>query len=133
MRWKNRESLSRNVGNPLKKEQVPFPPLVGEMVLGGLSAFRAYQGRGILLPPLRSTVFYRRRIQPSEFRMLALRPFCGLLYDDIQRTYVSLRGMGKNRAERHVDGHDGIYGTWPDAEHIPPSPHFYTLSSTKAP
>lgn len=51
--------------------------------------------------------------------MLALRPFCGLLYDDIQRTYVSLRGMGKNRAERHVDGHDGIYGTWPDAEHIP--------------
>ena len=80
MRWKNRESLSRNVGNPLKKEQVPFRPLVGEMVLGGLSAFRAYQGRGILLPPLRSTAFYRRRIQPSEFRTVAVWPFRGLPY-----------------------------------------------------
>ena len=34
-------------------------------------------------------------------------------------------------SERRVGGHRGIYRTWPDAEHIPPSPHFHTFSSMK--
>lgn len=43
----------------------------------------------------------------------------------------SLRRVDKNRSERRVGGHRGIYRTWPDAEHIPPSPHFHTFSSMK--
>ena len=68
------------LGTRSKKSRFRFDHSLGERMHGGLSAFRAYQGRGSLLPPLRSTAFYRRRIQPSEFRTVAVWAFHGLPY-----------------------------------------------------
>lgn len=54
-----------------------------------------------------------------------------LPWASMQKYAVPSRRVDKNRSERRVGGHRGIYRTWPDAEHIPPSPHFHTFSSMK--
>ena len=113
-----------------KKPRKSFPER-WEMMPGGSPVFRTDRGGGALTPPFRSTAFYRRRIQPSEFRALALRPFRGLSCGDKLFTRGFPHTERKNRSERRVGGHRGIYRTWPDAEHIFLHPHFRTFSARK--
>ena len=115
---KNRESLSRSVGNPLKKEQIPFRPLVGEMVLGGPSVFRTDHGAAFYHPTSVYCVF------PQTHTTVRISDSCpvSLPRASIQKyaaCMTFLRRADKNRSERRVEAHGGICRTWPDAEHIP--------------
>lgn len=114
----NRESLSRNVGNPLKKEQVPLRPLVGEMMFGGPSVFRSDHGAAFYHP---TSVYC---VLPQTHTTVRISDSCpvSLPRASIQKYAACMtpsRRVGKNRSERCVEAHRGICRTWPDAEHIP--------------
>ena len=114
-----------------KKPRKAFPER-WEMMPGGSSVFRTDRGGGALTPP---HFGLSRFIAGAYSRPNFGRLLCHL-FVDFHAVISCSRGFPhtkrKNRSERRVGGHRGIYRTRPDAEHIPPSPHFHTFSSIKA-
>lgn len=128
----NRESLSRNVGNPLKKSRFRFAHLWGKWC----SAASLFSDRPWKQHFTDSFSVYC--VLPQTHTTVRISDSCpvSLPWASIQKYAVCMASScraSKNRSERRVGGHKGICRTWPDAEHIPLRPIFTRFPARKHP
>lgn len=119
------------LGTRSKKSRFRFAHLWGKWCSAVCPLFGHTKDAAFYCPHFGLLRFTADAYNRPNFGQLPCRLSMGFHVEMCRLHDSSLRRVDKNRSERRVGGHRGIYRTWPDAEHIPPSPHFHTFSSMK--